>query len=455
MKTKLSLTDKFIQGVKTDRPRVQYTDSTVTGLKLRVSRSGHKSFALMLRGPSGRYETYTIGAYPMISLKKACDIARELHVDVKLHGSPQSSPTKSSKIEGITLGELLQEVQVEFSITKKSWRPRGGPGSSAYARNAIERVFASLLDHHVEAITAEQFGRAANTYVPIRPQNGKQTANGQVSRALSYLSPALDWAANRGNKYGKIGAGRKSSLNIAELRRVHDPASTDPSIKGKRERVLSVKEIRAIYPLLRFPAPEILRRKNIPTEQDFGPIALRFMLMTAARRDEVASAKWKHIDFENGVWLKTEVKDTKGGGRDQRLPLPSDALQLLKTLPGYTMDDRNDFVFPNRDGGKLDNWSRITACIMHGTNTCGWTLHDLRRTAATLMEELEVPIQTIEAILDHTDRFAKAGGSGSAGHYLVVTRIMTNKDDPKVIALTRLSEALDGLIEPESMSAIE
>ena len=47
------------------------------------------------------------------------------------------------------------------------------------------------------------------------------------------VSPVLDWAAHRGSKFGKIGAGRAARLNVAELRRIHDPATTDPSIKGK------------------------------------------------------------------------------------------------------------------------------------------------------------------------------------------------------------------------------
>ncbi|MDB2579286.1 integrase family protein [Tateyamaria sp.] len=446
MKTTQNLTDKLVQNITTDKPRLQITDAKTTGLKLRISRSGHKSFALMIRNNAGKYETFTIGSYPDISLKQAREVALQIRVDLKINGEFKPTPPCVARVEKITLRQLLDEVQPVFALTKKSWRPRGGPESSAYTRNTIERVFAPLLDKPIEALTAEEFGLVANAYKPVRPLKGKATANGQVSRALSYLSPVLDWAAHQGRKFGKIGAGRPNRLNAPELRRIHDPASTDPTISGKRERVLSVEEIAAIFPLLQYPAPQKLRRRNMLPKNDFGPIALRFLLLTLARREEVAAARWRDIDFANGVWVKPEVKDTTGKRRSQRLPLSGAALDLLKTLPGYTKGAGDAFVFPNRDGGRIDNWNRIAEQVQKGSKTSDWTRHDLRRTGATLLEELQVPVQTVEAILDHTNRFANAGVSGSASHYMIATRILNETEDPKVVALTKLSAALDHIV---------
>lgn len=446
MKTTQTLTDKLVQTIKTDKTRIQITDTKATGLKLRVSRSGHKSFAIMLRTKAGKYETHTIGSYPEISLKQAREIALQTRVDLKIEGKVKPTSTALAKVEKITLKELLDEVQPIFAKTKKSWRPRGGPSSKPYSQNSIERVFRALLKTPVEAITPEKFGEVANSYKPVRPVNGKDTANGQVSRAIAYLSPVLDWAGHRGKRFGKIGAGRKVRLNVAELRRIHDPSTTDPTIKGKRERVLSVEEIAAIMPLLTYPAPTKIRRRNILPENDFGPVAMRFMMLTLARREEVASARWQDIDFVNGVWFKPDVKDTTGQPRSQRLPLSDAALQTLRSLPGARIADTDSFIFPNRDGGKLDNWNRIAAQIQRGSNTAGWTRHDLRRTGATLLKELQVPIQTVEAILDHSNPFANADVSGSAGHYMVATRILNDVEDPKVAALNKLSAALDHIV---------
>ncbi|WP_170449185.1 tyrosine-type recombinase/integrase [Ruegeria arenilitoris] len=442
----VDLSDMFIRKIKPTGKRFNYTDQKCHGLKVRVSAKGRITFAAMFRNRAGKYTTYTIGNYPDVSLKAARGITDQIRVDVKINGMAKPSAPAIAKIEKITLRELVAEVQPVFAKNRKSWRPRGGAESSAYTRNTIERVFEPLLDRPVETLTAEDFAVVANAYKPVRPLKGKTTANGQVSRALSYLSPVLDWAAHRGSKFSKIGAGRTTRLTVAELRRIHDPASDDPTIKGKRERVLNAEEIAAIVPLLQYPAPEKIRRRNMLPKNDFGPAAMRFLLLTLARREEVANARWQDIDFLNGVWVKPEVKDTSGGGRSQRLPLSQAALDLLKSLPGHRKKDGSAFVFPNRDGGKIDNWNRIADQIQKGSNTSGWTRHDLRRTGATLLEELLVPIQTVEEILDHTNRFAKTEASGSAGHYMVVTRIMNDTVDPKVAALTKLSAALDHIV---------
>lgn len=439
----VNLTDMFIRKIKPTNKRIQYTDGKCPGLKVRVSTSGRITFAAMLRNKAGKYTTYTIGTYPKTSLTTARATANDLRKEVQLLGLEKPTAPTVAKFEKITLRELLDEVQPKFAETKKSWRPRGGTKSSAYTRNTIERVFAPLLDNPVEALTAEDFAVVANAYKPVRPLKGKATANCQVSRAISYLSPVLDWAAHRGRKFGKIGAGRATRLDAAELRRIHDPASDDPTIKGKRERVLKAEEIAAIFPLLQYPAPEKIRRRNMLPKNDYGPVAMRFLLLTLARREEVANARWRDIDFLNGVWTKPEVKDTTGEGRSQRLPLSQAAMDLLKSLPGHSKGDAAAFVFPNRDGGKLDNWNRIGEQIQEGSSTRDWTRHDLRRTGATLLHELLVPIQTVEEILDHTNRFANAEVSGSAGHYVVATRIMNDVEDPKVIALNKLSAALD------------
>lgn len=444
-KTK-DFTDRFIQNIKPTGKRFQYTDGKCPGLKARVSPSGRITFAAMLRNKAGKYTTYTIGTYPEVSLKSARATANELRKEVQLLGLEKPSAPSVAKFDDITLRELVVEVQPVFAKNRKSWRSRGGADSSAYTRNTIERVFQPLLDRPVETLTAEDFAVVANAYKPVRPLKGKTTANGQVSRALSYLSPVLDWAANRGRKFGKIGAGRPKRLNVAELRRIHDPASDDPTIRGKRERVLNAEEIAAIVPLLQYPAPEKIRRRNILPKNDFGPAAMRFLLLTLARREEVANSRWQDIDFLNGVWVKPEVKATSGESRSQRLPLSQAALDLLKSLPGHSKGDGSAFVFPNRDGGKIDNWNRIADQIQKGSKTSGWTRHDLRRTGATLLEELLVPIQTVEEILDHTNRFAKTEASGSAGHYMVVSRIMNDTVDPKVAALTKLSAALDHIV---------
>ena len=447
-KMRKEITDLLARNAKT-RPgqsRMNIKDTVVQGFTLRVTANGAKSFALMMRDAAGRNRTFTIGSYPELSVKEARSMAERVRHAVRYEGVVNPAPAGGESISNVTLRQLLDEAQLVFAKFKKGWRPRGGPGSKSNMRSTIETVFCILLDQPIEALSAHDLAERAGNYVSIRPIKGKCTANGQVSRALSYLSSVLDWASHRG-KFTKIGAGRKGALRTPVVRDVHDPSTDDPTIAGKRERVLSVVELVAILPLLVYPSHPKLRRRNVPPTNDYGPIAMKFLFLTIARRDEVSTARWKDIDFFNGVWNKPETK-TKAGQtvRGQSLPLSTAALDLLKSLPAYDSHLPEDLIFPNRDGGVQDNWQRISDIIKKASGTTDWTRHDVRRTGATLMEELGVAIQTIDSILNHTNRFAKADISGSAGHYLIATRILNETDDPKAVALNKLAQAYDVIL---------
>jgi integrase len=185
-----------------------------------------------------------------------------------------------------------------------------------------------------------------------------------------------------------------------------------------------------------------MRRRNILPQKDYGPIAMRFLFLTLARREEVSTARWKDFDFINGVWHKPDTKTSAGVlVRGQSLPLSQAALDLMKALPGFRVADQTAFVFPNRDGGPQDNWQRVSDQIQKISGTSNWTRHDIRRTGSTLLAELGVPVETIDAILNHTNPLANANLSGSAGHYLIATRILTDVEDPKAAALHKLAAA--------------
>ncbi|RPE66985.1 phage integrase family protein [Pacificibacter maritimus] len=359
-----------------------------------------------------------------------------------INGEKRSKRTAVAEAsDAPTLFELLGEYAAVFGATKKIWAPAGPRTKRTQAGRVIERVFKALLDRPVSSISVEEFAKCVNGYEAVKRLGAKNTANGQASKARLYLSPVLDWAAGR-NTYSKLGSSRLPLLKVVGLENIHDPASNDPQISGKRDRVLKQEELQAILPFLKYPAPQI-GKLRVDAKADFRPIAMRFMLFTAARREEVVEMRWRDLDRTNNVWRKPHVKSTKGGARSQDLPLSQSAVDILKVLPGWTSMQPNELVFPNSNGtGKLGNWQRFQNALYEATGTEGWHRHDLRRTAATLMRSIKVPASVIEQVLAHTDPFKSEGLGGAATNYIKLTRIMNNTRDPQEEALSRLAEAL-------------
>lgn len=444
---KPALSDVALRKLKPTGERYEISDSTAVGLRARISSDGKATFILKARDAANKLQTVTLGSYPEMSLKEAREHASKTRLELKA-GKDINGEKKRIRLAGATsasvvlLSELLCEFEQRFSSSKKIWAPRGPRSAISGARQAIERVYAKLLARDATSITDEEFAHAALDYKRVKPVDGKTTANGQASRARGYLGPVLDWAAGR-KGYSKIGAARSPRLQVASLATTHDPAADDPTITGKRTRVLTEAELKAILPLLVYPAPKIGNLRLEP-DRDFRPIAMRFLLFTAARLEEMCAMRWREIDRVNRVWHKPSVKSTRGGPRSQDLPLSEAAMAILRQLPRWENAKPTELVFPNGTGeGELDNWTRYQNALHEETGTKDWHRHDLRRTSATIMLSLKVPASTIEHILAHADPLKGDNVGGAASHYLQLTRVLRNTRDPQEEALAALAEALE------------
>lgn len=441
MSTRVSLTDLFIRKLKPQGIRTSYSDAQQIGLRLRVGANGHLTFAYHGRALNGTKKTVTIGDYPTWSLKAAREEAERIRRELKEGKDPNEEKRRlreEAASEKVTLRDVLDDYEAKMAGQQRIWtRP---PKGRCEARLRIDAVFDKLLDRPVSDITVDDLAKAMRTYEP-RQNRGKATAHGQTSRARSYLIKPLDWAARR-NKFRKAGAGREPKVNTPDIRDTHDFAEDDPTITGKRTRVLSGAELAKVLPYLRYPAPKELKLVDVTT-QDLRPVAMRFILLTAARRQEVIDMRWCDVDFEAGKWFKPKVK-SKGQERSQVLPLSDEALRILTCLPGYQDRHSNAYVFANEAGGPAGNFQRANDAIKRESGTSGWHRHDLRRTASQIMLELNTPPMIVDTILAHTNALTKTGASNSIDHYAEVTRkIMLHVEDPQKIALDQLAAALD------------
>jgi integrase len=160
-----------------------------------------------------------------------------------------------------------------------------------------------------------------------------------------------------------------------------------PAINGSRSRTLSEAEIAAIWK----PA----------NGSDFGRI-LKLLLLTGQRRNEIGLLRWSEIDLERRL-ITLPPSRTKNK-REHLVPLSPLAISLMPDrLEG------SDFVF-----GGFSGYSNAKAVLDERSGVKGWTIHDLRRTVATLMgEKLGILPHVIEAILNHQS----GTKSGVAGIY--------------------------------------
>jgi integrase len=81
-----------------------------------------------------------------------------------------------------------------------------------------------------------------------------------------------------------------------------------------------------------------------------GARALEFLVLTAARSQEVRGAIWDEIDLDKALWIVPAARTKMG--REHRVPLASEAVNLLMALPRM---EGNSLIFPAARGGQLSD----------------------------------------------------------------------------------------------------
>jgi integrase len=119
---------------------------------------------------------------------------------------------------------------------------------------------------------------------------------------------------------------------------------------------------------------------------------IRFLLLSAARRSEAAEMRW--AELTDGEWTLPAARNKTG--QELVRPLSRSALEIVKGLPKL-----GEWVFTRTGNASLSGLARYKIALDRASGTSGWTLHDLRRTARSLMSRAGVPSDHAERCLGH------------------------------------------------------
>jgi integrase len=351
--------------------RVEVPDGKGRGLYLVVQPSGAASWALRYRA-DGAARKLTLGRYPALGLAMARKRAAEALGEVAGGKDPARAKTAAraaTKAETDKVERVVELFVERYAKPKtRDWRET--------ERMLVKEVAGRWRGKRLSEITRAQVNAALDEIVdrgaPIR-----------ANRVFAQLRKMCKWAIGRGI-----------------IERSPCDGVTPPSPENKRERVLADVEIKRVWQ-----AAEAL-------DWPFGPI-VKLLLLTGARRDEVAGMRWSEISLKERSW--TIPKDRSKNDRAHMIPLSDAAMAILQSLPH--IGDRVDFVFSTTGRTAVSGFSRMKSTIDGliaerlreeaddrgdvANAMSDWILHDLRRTLATNLQKLGVRLEVTEAVLNH------------------------------------------------------
>ena len=377
----MRFTDKGIAALKPKSERYEVWEDGRTGLGVRVSPKGRRSFVHMYRF-DGKARRMTLGTYPGVGLASA----RVKHANAKellakgTDPGAQQIERKRTERQAETVNDLAEEYLEKWA------RPR--------KRSAGED----------ERILRKD----------VLPLWGKRKAKDIRRRDVILL---LDGIVERG---APIAANRtlgviRRMFNFAVARDLLDATPVAmvkaPAKENQRDRVLSTDEIRTLW--------------NGLDDAAMSPaikLVLKLQLVTAQRKGEVIGASLSEFDLEEKAWIIPAERAKNGIAH--KVPLSPMALGLIEEAKALASESGWLFPSPRGDGHiapRAVNHALWRACMppekrpkaarFSQTPAIGLTNivpHDLRRTAASGMTALGINRLVVSKILNHVENSVTA-----------------------------------------------
>ena len=396
---RVHLTVKAIKAMKPAGPGMRYevADAIVPGFGVRVNAKG-KSYILTARFPGSPHPTRrTIAAVDEIDLAAARDQARAWLEKLK-SGSPppdvkqRALSFKRPKTE--TFGQVAQ-MFLEQHVHRNSLR--------------TAREVKRIIHRDLMPIWRNREFKSIRRGDVARMLDAKEaTAPVQADYVLSVLSKLCNWYMTRDEDY--------VTPIVRGMRR------TKPRQRA-RVRILDDNELRAFW--------------RASGESGTHGAFVRTALLTAQRRSKVLEMRWGDIN-DQGIWIiPTAVREKANA---QTLALSRLVLDVIDSQP---QREDTDFIFAGIGQTPIDGLSKMKKALddrmeeLYGAPIARWVVHDLRRTARTLMSRAGVRPDICERVLGH----AIPGVWGVYDRY--------SYEEEKAEALAKLSNLIERIVSPD------
>jgi integrase len=353
MANKINFTKATIDGLTLpeDGKRADYQDTKTTGVQLRVTSSGTKTFSV-LRRIHGTLERITIGRYPDLTVEQARRKAAQINSDIAHDVNP--SEVKRGRKAELTFSVLFADYLERHSkLNKRTWaedeskfktyleQPLGGKKLSTVTRADIAAIHSSITKvghgitaNRVKALVSSVFGWA-------------------ISAGLWHTNPATGIKLNRENS---------------------------------RDRFIQGDELPRFF--------QALADEQNDTMRDYFLLSL----LTGARRSNVLAMQWADVNLDRAEW---RIRETKNG-TPQTVTLSPEAMEVLRTRKP-TEDTK--FVFPGvGKAGHLAEPKKGWERILNRAGIADLRIHDLRRTLGSWQAKTGASMAIIGKSLNHKNQ---------------------------------------------------
>jgi integrase len=376
---RIKFTDLSIKHLKPQEKSIEYFDedrkSGEGAFGIRVSPRDKKVWFAMYKTQGGKIKRFSLGEYPDMRLAEA---RKKCNTAIAENQSGNDLQTELQRRKAApTMNDLWRAYQESQSVRREQKSAKWATEERSRWENIISPQIGQMKVEDVSPAHLAEILREKARIAPV-------SANRLHGFLRQLFKPAL---AN-------------GWISTHPMQWIDKPGGNEPS----RRRVLTDDEIRKLWPTF-----ERVSRN--------ASDALKIGLYTAQRPGEILSMKWQDVDFTIEVWSQ----ETNKTGVPHLVPLSKQVTTILRERKDWLKQRSgtrhredlkdNPWVFPSRynttrvgatDDRRFKGTKDVRRKLQELSGVIGWTSHDLRRTARTIMSRLEISHQIRERCLNHS-----------------------------------------------------
>lgn len=349
------LTKRFVESIMPQPGKnVQHWDSELKGFGVLVLPSGRRTYFVQYVNANRVKKHLKIGVHGQINTEEARNLAKQ-HLGGIAKGEDPAAQKKENK-ELPLIKDLARDYLERHAGSKKQ------PKSFKEDKRMIEKIILPALgNQRVKEVSRRNI---ESLHLELR-----ETST-QANRVLSVLSKmftlAIEW-------------GWRLDHPVKGIERYHEE---------KRDVWLREQELSRFW--------EAIERYPIRPPA----LALKILIYTGARKNELLKATWDQFELEKGIWTKPShsTKEKK----HHHIPLSEPTIMALKTLQKLNKDN-SPYLFPGKTGDKpLEDIKRFWNRIRKEADIEDVHIHDLRHTYASHLVSSGLSLSIVGKLLGHT-----------------------------------------------------
>lgn len=354
-------------------------DSKTPSLGLRVTPTGNRAYIFQtwfngtnLRLTIGDIDTWTLGAAQ--SEARRLKVLTDQGIDPRVEKAKAQAQSKASRLKGTSALIVWEEY---IKARQHQWGDRHKADHKDMVRSGGQKItrglkagqstvkqkgiLLELLSQPINEITRDKVAALIKKEAKVRPARARL--------ALSALKAFLTWAKDQSDYTALVDA------------TACDRLTKELPPKKSKDDCLQKEQLKTWF--------DGVKKINNQVISSY----LQMLLLTGARRNELATLEWSDVDTQ---WRTALIKDKVEGTRT--IPLTPYVELLLNNLPR-----KNKYVFasPTAKSGRLTEPRKAHQVVIEAAGIPNLSIHGLRRSFGTLAEWVECPTGISAQIMGH------------------------------------------------------